>query len=211
MPPRDEPTLTRETIRLGEPTFGDAELTAVRAVLESGWVAGQGPIGSQVEQALVDLTGSSHAVLVNNCTAALHLSLIALGVGVGDEVLVADYTYPATGHAVMFTGAQPRFVDVRPDTGTIDVDAVRDAVGPKTQGIIAVDVFGQSADLQPLRELADSLGLFLLEDAAAAMGARYRGSPIGTFADATCVSFHGRKGITCGEGGVVLTLSLIHI
>ncbi len=207
MPPRDDHTLTREVIRLGEPTLGEPELAAVRAVFESGWVAGQGPLGSQVEQALVDITGNRHAVLVSNCTAALHLALLALGVGPGDEVLVADYTYPATGHAVMFTGAQPRFVDVRADTGTIDVDAARDAIGPKTQGIIAVDVFGQSADVQPLRELADSLGLFLLEDAAAAMGARYRGNPIGAFADVTCVSFHGRKGITCGEGGAVLTNS----
>lgn len=207
MLPPDEPTLTRRTIRLGEPTLGDDELAAVRAVFASGWVAGQGPQGALVEEAFANLTGNRHAVLVTNCTAALHLSLLAFGVGPGEEVLVADYTYPASGHAVMFTGARPRFVDVRADTGTVDIHAVSDAIGPRTRGIIAVDVFGQSADLEALRTLADAHGLFLVEDAAAAMGARLKGHHVGVHADAACVSFHGRKGITSGEGGLVLTNS----
>jgi dTDP-4-amino-4,6-dideoxygalactose transaminase len=194
-----------DPIPLTRPTFGDDELDAVRAVLESGWVAGQGPRGTELEARFAARCEVGHAVAVANCTAALHLALLALGVGPGDEVLVADYTYPATGHAVAYTGARPVFVDVLPDTWTIAPDAAAELVGPQTRGIIAVDAFGQCADYDALRDLAGGNGLFLVEDAACSVGATYRGRPAGSLADVACFSLHARKGITSGEGGIVVT------
>ena len=110
-----------EQIPLSKPTLGDEEVEAVRDVLASRWIAGQGPRGHALEERFAEVTDRTHAVAVSNYTAALHLSLLAFGVGAGDEVIVADYTYPATGYVVLFTGARPVFVDVRRDTGTIDV------------------------------------------------------------------------------------------
>jgi dTDP-4-amino-4,6-dideoxygalactose transaminase len=192
-----------DVIVLGQPTFGDEEVTALADVLQSGWVAGQGPVGGRFEQAFAELTGSSQALAVNNCTAALHLAFTTLGAGPGDEVIVADYTFPATGHAVRFTGATPVFADVRPDIWTIDPESVSSLVGPRTVGIAAVDLAGQPADYDELRALADRHGLWLVEDAAAAAGAEYKGRPAGSLADAAAFSFHGRKGVTCGEGGAL--------
>ncbi|HXY91036.1 MAG TPA: DegT/DnrJ/EryC1/StrS family aminotransferase [Acidimicrobiia bacterium] len=194
-----------DPIPLTRPFFDDREVEAVRAVLESGWVAGQGPRGAELEQRFADRCHAAHAVAVSNCTAALHLSFLALGVGPGDEVLVADYTYPATGHAVCFTGATPVFVDVRADTFTIDPDAAAALIGPRTVGIVAVDAFGQCADYEPLRALAERHDLFLLEDAACSVGATYRGHAAGSLADVACFSLHARKGATSGEGGVLVT------
>jgi perosamine synthetase len=194
-----------EPISLSRPTLGEEEVDAVRDVLASGWIAGQGPRGAALERRFGELTASAHAVAVSNCTAGLHLSLLALGVGAGDEVVVADYTYPATGHAVLFTGAKPVFVDVRPETGTIDPEAAEAALTPRTRGIVAVDVFGQCADYEPLRALCRHHGVFLLEDAAAAVGATYQGSPAGSLGDVACFSLHARKGVTSGEGGVVVS------
>jgi dTDP-4-amino-4,6-dideoxygalactose transaminase len=149
------------------------------------------------------LTGSPQALAVNNCTAALHLAFMTLGAGPGDEVIVADYTFPATGHAVMFTGATPVFADVRPDIWTLDPQAAAALIGPRTVGIVAVDLAGQPADYDELRTLADRHGLWLVEDGAAAAGAEYKGRPAGSLADSAAFSFHGRKGITCGEGGAL--------
>lgn len=192
-------------VPLTRPTTDDRELDAVAAVLESGWLAGQGPCGTELERAFAELSGRAHAVAVNNCTAGLHLSLAALGVGRGDEVLVADYTFPATGHAVLYCGATPRFVDVRRDTGTVDVDCVAERITPRTRGIIGVDALGVPADWRALESLASSRGLFLLEDAACSVGGAFDGSPCGAFGDVAVFSLHARKGITSGEGGVVVT------
>ncbi len=194
-----------DPIILGQPTFGEEEIDAVRAVLESGWVAGQGPNAKPLEEAMVEAFGARHALPVANCTAALHLALLAKGVGPGDSVIVADYTFPATGHSVLYTGARPRFADVRRDTFTIDPAAAEALVDDTTVGIIAVDAFGQCADYDELQAIADRHGLFLVEDAAAASGATYKGRPAGSLADIGCFSFHGRKGITCGEGGALTT------
>src|SRR6478609_3323947 len=143
-----------DPIALGRPTFGEAEVEAVRAVLESGWVAGQGPKCGELEAAFAHHCGAKHALAVSNCTAALHLALLALGVGAGDEVVVADYTFPATGHAVLWTGATPVFADVRPDLWSVDPQAVEAAVTRRTTGILAVDPFGQPADYDELRAVA---------------------------------------------------------
>jgi perosamine synthetase len=194
-----------DVIALGQPTVGDAELTAIAEVFASGWLAGNGPTSRKFESAFADVTGVSHALAVNNCTAALHLAFLGLKLGSGDEVVVADYTFPATGHAVMFTGAKPVFADVRPDIWTVLPDAVEAAITERTVGIVAVDVFGQAADYDELRAIADKRGVWLVEDAAAASGATYKGRPAGSLADAGCFSFHGRKGITAGEGGALTT------
>lgn len=196
-----------DDIALGQPTTGEEEVEAVRRVLESGWVAGQGPATRAFEAAFAASVQSPHALAVNNCTAGLHLALVALGVGPGDEVIVADYTYPATAHAVLFCGAVPRFADVRADTALVDPDAVSALVGERTVGVMAVDAFGLPADYAELGEICRSRGLFLVEDAACAAGASYRGRPTGhpELAELAAFSLHGRKGITSGEGGVVTT------
>jgi dTDP-4-amino-4,6-dideoxygalactose transaminase len=192
-------------VALSQPTFGEEEIQALRSVLASGWVAGQGPCGSELEARFSSWCGDRHVVAVANCTAALHLAMLDFEIGPGDEVLVADYTYPATGHAVLYAGATPVFVDVRPDTWTIDVDATAAAIGERTVGIIAVDTLGQCADYGPLQEIASRHGLFLVEDAACSVGATYRGIPSGALADVACFSLHARKGITSGEGGLFVT------
>jgi dTDP-4-amino-4,6-dideoxygalactose transaminase len=196
-----------DPIALGQPTTGEEEVEAVRAVLASGWVAGQGPASRAFEAEFAAAVGAPHALAVNNCTAGLHLALLAHGVGPGDEVVVADYTYPATAHAVLFCGATPRFADVDPATALVDPDAVAALVGERTVGVMAVDTFGQVAPLDELRDLCRRHGLFLVEDAACSAGATYRGRPAGhpELADVAAFSLHGRKGITSGEGGVVTT------
>lgn len=201
----DSSPSTGAPVALGRPTFGPEEVAAVARVLESGWVAGGGPEGTRLEAAAASRFGTKAAVAVSNCTAALHLGLATAGVGPGDEVLVADYTFPATGHSVLYCGAEPVFVDVRPDIFTIDPIAAATAVTSKTRAILAVDAFGQCADYDELGALAAEHDLVLIEDAACAAGAEYHGKPAGSFGRAACFSLHGRKGITSGEGGLVTT------
>ncbi|HEY7222797.1 MAG TPA: DegT/DnrJ/EryC1/StrS family aminotransferase [Micromonosporaceae bacterium] len=192
-------------IPLSRPSTDAAELSAVAEVLESGWLAGQGPRAATLEAGFRELTGTGHAIAVNNCTAGLHLAIAALGAGPGDEVIVADYSFPATGHAVLYTGATPVFVDVRPDTATLDPALVEGSITSRTRGIVAVDALGMPADWDDLEEIASRHGLFLVEDAACAAGASYAGRPCGSFGDVAAFSLHARKGITCGEGGIVTT------
>ena len=194
-----------DTIPLVHASLGEQELAAVAEVFASGWPAGQGPRGKALEAELAKRYGMGDAVALSNCGAALHLSLLALGVKPGDEVIVADYTFPAPAHAVRYVGAEPVFADVRADTGTIDPQAVADLVGPRTVGVIAVDTVGMPADYAELQAIADRHGLFLVEDAACAVGATYQGREAGALAPVVCRSFHGRKGATSGEGGALLT------
>jgi len=194
-----------EVIALGQPTVGDAEIQAVAEVFASGWLAGAGPTCRRFEERFAAVTGNAHALAVSNCGSALHLAQLCLGVKPGDEVVVADYTFPATGHSVLWTGAKAVFADVRPDTATVDPAAVEAAITERTVGIIAVDVAGLPADYAELTEIARKRGLFLIEDAACSAGASYQGKPAGSFGDAATFSFHGRKGITAGEGGALVT------
>lgn len=194
-----------DVIALGQPTIGDEEVAAIAEVFKTGWIAGNGPTSRKFEAAFAELCSTKHALAVSNCTTGLHLSFNGLKAGPGDEVIVADYTFPATGHAVMFTGATPVFADVRPDTWTVDPQAVEAAITDKTVGIAAVDAFGQLADYDELEAIAKKHGLWLVEDAAAASGATYKGRTAGQFGDAAAFSFHGRKGISSGEGGALTT------
>lgn len=194
-----------DSIALGQPTVGEDELAAVAEVFRSGWLAGQGPTCRTFEEEFAASVGVGHAVAVSNCTAALHLALLGHGVGPGDEVIVADHTFPATAHAVLYTGATPVFADVRPETGCVDPAAVADLIGPRTVGVIAVDNAGLPADYAELSDVTGPEGIFLIEDAACAAGATYQGSKAGRLAPVACFSFHGRKGITAGEGGALVT------
>ncbi len=194
-----------DTIPLVHASLGKQEVAAVEEVFSSEWTAGQGPRVKALEMELAERYGVGGAVATSSCGAALHLSLLALGVEPGDEVIVADYTFPAPAHAVRYVGAVPIFADVRADTGTIDPKAVAELIGPRTVGVIAVDTVGLPAGYAELRAITDRYGLFLVEDAACAVGATYEGRPAGALAPVACLSFHGRKGITCGEGGAVLT------
>lgn len=194
-----------DAIPLVHASLGEQELAAVAEVFSSGWPAGQGPQGKALEAELAKRHGAGGAVALSNCGAALHLALHALGVQPGDEVIVADYTFPAPAHAVRYVGAIPVFADVRADTGTIDPQAVSDLVGPRTAGLIAVDTVGLPADYAELKLIADRHGLFVIEDAACAVGATYHGREAGALAPVACLSFHGRKGATSGEGGALLT------
>ncbi|PXY32750.1 pyridoxal phosphate-dependent aminotransferase [Prauserella muralis] len=189
---------------LGQPTVGDEELAAVAEVLRSGWLAGAGPACAEFERRFATAVGTGHALATANCGSALQLGLTVLGVRPGDEVIVGDYTFPATGHAVLHAGATPVFADVSPDTWCADPAAIETLVGPRTVGILAVDVAGQPGDFDAYRAIADRHGLWLFEDAACSAGATYRARPAGSLADLAAFSFHGRKGITAGEGGALV-------
>jgi dTDP-4-amino-4,6-dideoxygalactose transaminase len=193
-----------DTIPLVRASLGEKELAAVAQAFSSGWPAGQGPEGKALEAELAQMYGTA-AVSLSNCGAALHLAMLALGVEPGDEVIVADYTFPAPAHAVRYVGAIPVFADVRADTGTVDPRAVADLITPRTVGVIAVDTVGLPADYEELHDVTGRNGLFLVEDAACSVGATYQGRPAGTLAPVACLSFHGRKGVTSGEGGALLT------
>lgn len=198
MPPR------KGLIPLSRPAFGGEELAEIRGVLASGWVS-NGPEVRLLEKRVAGYLGAGHAVAVTNCTAALHLSLLSLGVGPGDEVVVADYTYPATGHAVLYCGAKPVFADVDPRTFNATADSIRAKLTPRTKAIIPVHTFGQPAEMDAIVELGERRGIPVIEDAACALGAKYGGAYAGTFGSLGCLSFHARKGITTGEGGMAVT------
>ncbi|MDP2414345.1 DegT/DnrJ/EryC1/StrS aminotransferase family protein [Daejeonella sp.] len=192
-------------IFLSKPFFNDEELKAIQETFDSGWVAGQGPQGLALSSYIKEDIAVKHAIPVNNCTAGLHLALLAIGIKEGDEVIVSDFTFPATGHAVLYCGAIPRFVDVDLYTYNIDPDKIKAKINSKTKAIIVVHAFGLMADMDQIKSIADEYGLKIIEDAACAMGAKYSGKNVGSFGDITCFSLHGRKNVTSGEGGVNVT------
>src|SRR5205814_1349842 len=176
---------------------------AVAEVLESGRLT-MGPKVPESEAGLAEACAAEHAVAVSSGTAALHLAVVALGIGPGDEVLVPAYTFPATANVVAQVGARPVLVDVDPGTMNLDAEKTREAVTERTKAVLAVHLFGRPLDWAALR---DSLPpeVRLLEDAAGALGARWRGRPCGGLGALGCLSFHPRKIVTTGEGGAVTT------
>jgi len=195
------PTLTG--IRLAFPDVGAEELDAVREVLESGALT-MGPKVAELEELVAAACGVEHAVAVSNGTAALHVAVLALGIGPGDEVIVPAYTFPATANVVRLVGAKAVLVDVDPATFNVDVEKVYDAVTPRTKAVLAVHLFGRPLDWTALQS-AVSPEIHLLEDAAGALGARWQGMPCGGLGVLGCLSFHPRKIVTTGEGGAVTT------
>jgi dTDP-4-amino-4,6-dideoxygalactose transaminase len=185
-------------IRLAKPDVGAPELAALVEVFSSGQLT-MGPKVAEFERLLAGATGCAEAVAVSSGTAALHLGVLALGIGPGDEVLVPAYTFPATANVVVFAGATPVLVDVDPVTMNIDPELARAAVTPRTKAILAVHLFGRPARVEELPELP------LLEDGGGARGARGGARPCGSLGELACFSFHPRKIVTTGEGGAVST------
>lgn len=192
-----------DEIRLARPDVGEAELAAIAGVIASGQLT-MGPKVAELESAIARAVGTAHAAAVSSGTAALHLALLALGLGPGDEVIVPAYTFPATANAVELCGAQAVLVDVDPDTFLLDPAAVAAAVTSRTRAVMAVHLFGRPVAWEAL-QTAVPQEVALVEDAAGALGARYRGTPCGALGVAGCLSFHPRKIVTTGEGGAVTT------
>ena len=191
-------------VPLFKPYFESEEIEEIKKVLDSGWVS-QGPETRLFEEDVRERTGTKYAIAVNNCTAALHLALLAIGIKKGDEVLVADYTYPATGHSVLYCGAKPVFVDIDSRTYNVDPVQLKKKITKRTKAIIPVHTFGQPVEMDSVLEIAEKHNLKVVEDAACAFGARYRKKYTGTMGDIGCFSFHARKGVTTGEGGMLVT------
>jgi len=186
-------------IPLAKPHFGIEELIEISKVLDSGWVS-NGPKVREFEDKVSDLLKVKNSIALTSCTAALHLSLLALGIKEDDEVLVADYTFPATGHSVLYCGAKPIFIDVDPKTYNINPDLIEEKITSKTKAIIPVHLFGQLADMKKICKIAKNHNLFVIEDAACAFSSEFR-----LTGDIACFSFHARKNLVTGEGGMAIT------
>ncbi len=186
-----------------EPEVSGNELNYIMECIKTNWLSSQGPFVRRFEQEFGHYVGSPHAVAVCNGAAALHLALIALGVGPGDEVIVPDLTFAASVNAVLHAGATPVLVDVTRDTWTLDPKGVARAITSQTKAIMPVHLYGQPCEMEALMALARNHGLLVIEDAAEALGAQYHGRHVGGFGDAAAFSFYGNKLITTGEGGMV--------
>lgn len=197
-------------IPVSRPDLGELEREYLLDAFDSGWISSLGRYVEGAESALTALTGAPHAAVCSNGTTALHLALIAAGVGAGDEVILPALTYIATLNAIYYVGAEPVFVDVLDNTWCIDPEAVEHAVTPRTKAILAVDLYGQTADYSALRGVADRNGLVLIADAAESIGATLHGVPAGSLADISTFSFFGNKVITSGEGGAVTSMRPEH-
>lgn len=191
-------------IPVTKPCLGEEEIQAVADRLLSGWVV-QGPKVREFEERFATYTGARFARATTSCTTALHLALLALGIGPGDEVLVPAFTFVATANAVLYCGARPVFVDIDLLTFNVDVAQIESRITRQTKAIIPVHEFGLSADMDAIMSIAEKHQLFVVEDAACACGARYRNRHVGIFGKAGCFSFHPRKAITTGEGGMIVT------
>ena len=191
-------------IPIAKPYFGIEEQQAILEPLKTGWVV-QGPKVQEFEKMVTRITGVEHAIAVSSCTTALHLALVGLGIANGDEVIVPSFTYVATANAVEHAGATPVFCDIDVATFNIDVSQIESKITEKTKAIIPVHLFGLSADMNPIMKLAGEYGLKIIEDAACSLAAMYEGRALGSIGDAGCFSFHPRKIITTGEGGMLIT------
>jgi len=193
-----------QVISLAKPSVSEEEATAVVDALRSGWLS-SGPRTVEFERAFARYAGAKHAVAVSSCTAALHLVLVALGVGPGDEVITSPITFVSTVNAILYTGATPVLADVEPDTLNISPAAIERKITKRTKVIIPVHMAGQPCDMDEILTIARPRGIVVVEDAAHAVGAEYRGTRIGSISDATCFSFYATKNLTTGEGGMVTT------
>ncbi len=193
----------QKPIPLSAPWVGEAEAARVREAL-LGRLAGDGPFGRKVERRLAERLGVPRVLLTTSCTHALELSLLALGVGPGDEVVCPSFTFVSTANAALRVGARPVFADIEERTLGLDPEDVKRRLTERTRAILPVHYAGVAPDMDGLLALARSRGLLVVEDAAQGLGASFRGKPLGTLGDAGCFSFHETKNITCGEGGALV-------
>jgi len=196
--------MDKQLIRLCRPWMSGEEMATIRDVLDSGFLT-QGPKTEEFERAVAKYVGTRYAFATSSCTTALHLSLAVLEIGPGDDVLVPDFTFPATANVVIQQRARPILVDVNPKTYNVDIGDLRKKYTPKTKAVIPVHAFGRPAWMDEINDFAHNVGITVIEDAACALGATYNGRQCGSFGALGCFSFHPRKIITTGEGGMITT------
>jgi dTDP-4-amino-4,6-dideoxygalactose transaminase len=203
----DGGTPVRETLlSFSPPVMGDEEIASVIETLRSGWLT-TGPRARELEQRFAAYVGAPHAIATSSCTTALHLALIAAGVGPGDEVVTTSFTWPATTNAILHAGATPVFADI--DAGSLNVDplSIEAAIGPRTRALLPVHFAGAPCDMDAIEELATAHGLAVVEDAAHAVETTVGGRKVGSIGDFTCFSLYATKSLAGGEGGVITTAS----
>lgn len=197
--------MANKQISIAKPIIEDEEINAVIDVMKSGMIA-QGPKVAEFEQEFAEYVGAKYGVATNSGTAALHVAMLSAGLGDGDEVITTPFTFVATGNSVLYTGAKPVFVDINPETYTLDPEKIEEAITDKTKAILPVQLFGQSADMNPIMKIAKDYDLFVIEDAAQAHGATYTDTQkVGSIGDMGCFSFYPTKNMTTSEGGMITT------
>jgi perosamine synthetase len=187
------------------PSIGEEELNNVIDAVKSGWISSKGDYIKKFEEEFSKYCGVKYGVTTTNGTSALHLALVALGIKAGDEVIIPNFTMISSANAIIYTGAKPIFVDAEEETGNINVKRIEEKITPRTKAIMPVHIYGHPCDMDEINELAKKYNLFIIEDAAEAHGAEYRGKKCGGLSDVACFSFYANKLITTGEGGMVVT------
>lgn len=190
-------------IPIAKPIIGEDEISTVTAVLRSGIIA-QGRKVEEFEEAFAEFIGAKYAIAVNSGTAALHIALLAQGIGKGDEVITSPFTFIATANSILFTCAKPVFVDIEEDSFNIAPDNIDEKITPRTKVIMPVHLYGQPCDMKRIMRIAQEHGLIVIEDACQAHGAEYEGRKLGSFGTG-CFSFYPTKNMTTGEGGMITT------
>jgi dTDP-4-amino-4,6-dideoxygalactose transaminase len=196
--------MRKEFLIFGSPAIDEPEIAEVVATLRSGWI-GTGPRTARFEAMFKEYVGAEHAMALNSCTAALHLSMVVSGLGPGDEVITTPMTFCATANSILHTGARPVFVDVDRQTGNIDPERIKSAITPRTKAVLPVHYAGRPARMDVIEAVARENGLLIIEDAAHALEASFHGRRIGTIGDLTCFSFYVTKNVVTAEGGMVTT------
>ena len=191
-------------VSIASPVIEEEEINAVIDVMKSGMIA-QGPKVIEFEEEFATYVGAKYGIATNSGTSALHVALLAAGIGEGDEVITTPFTFAATGNSILYTGARPVFVDIDPETFTIDPAKIEEAITDKTKAIMPVQLYGQSADMEPIMKIAKEHDLIVIEDAAQAHGAEYNGVKVGNLGDMACFSFYPTKNMTTSEGGMITT------
>jgi perosamine synthetase len=194
-----------QKIPIAEPEIGEEELRNVTAAVKSGWVSSKGPFIEEFETSFSNYIGTEHGIATSNGTTALHLALVALGIGKGDKVLVPSLDFVSVANAVTYVGAEPVFLDSHPEYWCIDPSTIVESIDKQTKAIIAVHLYGHPCDMDKIVKIATDYDLCLLEDCAEAHGAEYKHKKTGSFGVISCFSFYGNKIITTGEGGMCLT------
>lgn len=195
----------KNVIPVAEPSLGEEELRNVIEAVKSGWISSKGHFIGKFEEEFARYIGVQHGIATSSGTTALHLALVALGIGPGDEVIIPDLTFASAANAIIYTGARPVLVDVHPDYWCLDPKKIEGNMTSKTKAIIVVHLYGHPCNMNLINKVAQKQGIYTVEDCAEAHGTEYKGRKVGIFGDVSCFSFYGNKIITTGEGGMCLT------